>query len=565
MQRPTRLLTGSVAVCGLAIAALVGAPITSSADAPTLMASVTLPADPTLESTLGALVTPATGAPAGVTYTTTWSADGTTVLESPGLPLGLRYFGSSVSATVVATAPDGATQSLTSAPIGPLTRFADDSLLRSTSSAVSLDSTWSTRSGTYGALAGQVSVTQSWLRDGAAIDDSAASSHTFVAADRGHRLTHRIRVVQAGTGLDVHRDTGPTPVVGSVTGRIVIKASPYVRVGAGLDQFVTSLSPYPPASEASPLTTTTSWTRDGRVVPWPTNYGKNIGPHEAGSVVGVRLTVSGRLMTTTSLDATLPRVPGRPYLNGPSMNPFRAVYRVLSNGWVQEMRVDQSATGPYLWNRTFASGWGGMTLVASGGDLTNDGAMDLVARDSTGTLWSYSAGWVQTGARFKMGTGWNGMNLLVLGGDYDGDRFGDLLARRSSDGALLLYRGTGTGTLRAGTVLTTGFRNARTIVSVGDANGDGRSDLHAVWANGDLYFYAGRGNGTFAPGVRVGTGWQGMTRVLNGGDINADGKPDLYALDASNRLWVYRGTGTGSFGARFELKSSGGAMSRSIF
>ncbi|WP_076261039.1 FG-GAP repeat domain-containing protein [Intrasporangium flavum] len=565
MQRRTRLLTVSLAVSGLAVTALVVAPVARSADAPALMAAVTLPSDPPLDSTLGALVTPAPGAPADVSYATTWSADGATVLDGPGLPLGIRYFGSSVTATVVATAPDGSTQTLQSEPTGPLTRFATDSLLRSSTTAVSLDSTWPTRSGTYTAHAGKVTVAQSWLRDGTAIEASASSTHTFVAADRGHRLTHRVRVVQEGTGLDVHRDTGPTPVVGSLTGTGRLKVRDGVAVGAAPEPILESVTSYPPADESTGLTFSESWTRNGAAVPWPSNQGKWITSNEAGSVVGYRWRLSGPGYTGATIDAALPQVPGRPYTSTPGGDRLRDLFRRLPNGSLELMRLERSATGPYFWGQTFGTGWGGMTALATGGDLTNDGSMDVLARDSYGTLWTYSAGDVEYRRRFKVGTGWNGMNLLVLGGDYDGDGFGDLLARRGGDGALLLYRGTGAGTVRAGTVVTTGFRNARTLVSVGDADGDGRSDLHAVWPNGDLYFYAGRGNGTFAAGVKVGTGWQNMRRIIDGGDVNGDGRADLYALDASNRFWVYRGTGTGAFTTRSELRFSGGDFTASVF
>ena len=96
----------------------------------------------------------------------------------------------------------------------------------------------------------------------------------------------------------------------------------------------------------------------------------------------------------------------------------------------------------------------------------------------------------------------------------------DLLARRST-GELVFYPGRGLQGLGAGKVVAAStFRAAKRIVTIGDANGDGRADLHVQWAGGDLSFYAGRGDGTFASPVRVGTGWGSMTRLLAGRDLD---------------------------------------------
>jgi secreted trypsin-like serine protease len=79
------------------------------------------------------------------------------------------------------------------------------------------------------------------------------------------------------------------------------------------------------------------------------------------------------------------------------------------------------------------------------GDLTGDGRPDIIARDSSGALWLYkgtgsaSAPWA---ARTKVGTGWNAYNAFDAVGDITGDGKADLVARDSS-GTLWLYKGTG--------------------------------------------------------------------------------------------------------------------------
>ncbi|MCE3292399.1 MAG: hypothetical protein K0Q84_1336, partial [Arthrobacter sp.] len=50
------------------------------------------------------------------------------------------------------------------------------------------------------------------------------------------------------------------------------------------------------------------------------------------------------------------------------------------------------------------------TAIAAPGDLTGDGRADLVARDSSGVLWTYpGAGNALFGTRIRLGSGWNAM------------------------------------------------------------------------------------------------------------------------------------------------------------
>ncbi len=79
------------------------------------------------------------------------------------------------------------------------------------------------------------------------------------------------------------------------------------------------------------------------------------------------------------------------------------------------------------------------------GDLTGDGKADIVAKDKSGVLWLYKG----TGnykapfsSRTRVGGGWNTYNNIVSVGDIDIDGVTDLVARNKS-GALYLYKGTG--------------------------------------------------------------------------------------------------------------------------
>ncbi|WP_326729249.1 trypsin-like serine protease [Streptomyces phaeochromogenes] len=95
------------------------------------------------------------------------------------------------------------------------------------------------------------------------------------------------------------------------------------------------------------------------------------------------------------------------------------------------------------------------------GDLSGDGKPDLLVRSTDGTLWLYrGTGKEKTpwSARIKARTGWN-FTSYVSNGDVTGDGVADIMARDSS-GTLWLYRGTNkasTDLFATRTSLGTGF------------------------------------------------------------------------------------------------------------
>ncbi|MFF8845211.1 FG-GAP repeat domain-containing protein [Streptomyces sp. NPDC015127] len=158
------------------------------------------------------------------------------------------------------------------------------------------------------------------------------------------------------------------------------------------------------------------------------------------------------------------------------------------------------------------TGWGIYNKVFSPGNLAGAAADDLVARDGSGTLWLYLGyGDGRVTARKKIGTGWQIYNRIAGQGDLTGDGRADIVARDGS-GTLWLYKGTGSQTapFAARTKIGTGWNMFNALVSVGDIDLDGTTDLIARDTTGALYLYKGTGSATspFKPRVKIGTsGW----------------------------------------------------------
>ncbi|MEU9012134.1 FG-GAP-like repeat-containing protein [Streptomyces sp. NPDC048479] len=163
------------------------------------------------------------------------------------------------------------------------------------------------------------------------------------------------------------------------------------------------------------------------------------------------------------------------------------------------------------------AGFGQFDTMASPGDLTGDGRVDLVARQrSTGDLFLYAdngAGGLS--APVKIGAKWTGYRAVIGAGDLNGDGIGDVLAVDKAN-SLWRYDGSATGSLKPralvfGNNWAVG-RNA--FVGVGDLTGDGRNDLVSRNAVGDLLRNPGNGKGSFGSTVKIGAGWQRYTRLF---------------------------------------------------
>lgn len=211
--------------------------------------------------------------------------------------------------------------------------------------------------------------------------------------------------------------------------------------------------------------------------------------------------------------------------------------------------------------RWISAGWSGMNAVIRIGDLDRDGHEDVVAREAaTGRLWLYpgTAGG-GLGVRKQIGTGWNAMREISAIGDMNGDGYPDLLAVRAGDGKLLLYRGRAGAAVGNPTVVGgSGWTSMSELAGIGDLNRDGMVDLVARrTSDGALFLYGGVGTG-FRPRVQIGTGWTAMRDLVGTGDFDRDGYPDLAAVQKSTGiLFLYRGR-AGGVGSRIQLATGFG-------
>jgi stage II sporulation protein D len=204
------------------------------------------------------------------------------------------------------------------------------------------------------------------------------------------------------------------------------------------------------------------------------------------------------------------------------------------------------------------TGWSGMNQMLITGDMTGDGASDIVARNgTTGDIVLYpgdSAGWVSGGHTVRSGTPYT---LMAAPGDFSGDGHPDLMGVDPTDHNLYLLRGDDAGGVGAPVVIGTGWDVMDAIIGCGDINGDGYVDVLArVHATGELRIYYGNGAGGWVKSVALPGSYAGLRLLTVPGDLNADGRPDLLGVNGSGQLVRYLGTSTG-FGVGTVIWSRG--------
>ncbi|MFG2147223.1 FG-GAP repeat domain-containing protein [Streptomyces sp. NPDC048696] len=169
---------------------------------------------------------------------------------------------------------------------------------------------------------------------------------------------------------------------------------------------------------------------------------------------------------------------------------------------------------------------------------------------------------------FLVGGGWNIYDKVLSPGNLGGGKAGDLLARDSS-GTLWLYLGYGNGKLTSRYKVGGGWGQYTQIAGNGDLTGDGKPDIVARDGDGTLWLYKGTGNykAPFAPRTKIGGGWNTYNTLVSMGDVDLDGKTDLLARGNDGTLWLYKGTGNASapYKLRVKIGTGGWNTYRTLF
>ncbi|WUH93535.1 VCBS repeat-containing protein [Streptomyces sp. NBC_00433] len=119
-----------------------------------------------------------------------------------------------------------------------------------------------------------------------------------------------------------------------------------------------------------------------------------------------------------------------------------------------------TGTGTGYTSRTLvSSGWSGYNAIIGAGDMSGDGRADILARSTDGTLYLFKG----TGnaaapfaGRIKLSAGFGAYNKIATAGDIDGNGLADLLAVNSA-GTLYRFSAYGTGQFAAGVSLGNGW------------------------------------------------------------------------------------------------------------
>lgn len=225
---------------------------------------------------------------------------------------------------------------------------------------------------------------------------------------------------------------------------------------------------------------------------------------------------------------------------------------------------EAKGTGGFAAKFDLGGGYAGATLLAQANISNNQTGTDLYAVID-GTLY-YTA---ERGNDTKvLGIGWGQYTLLISVGNMGGTAHPDLLARDTT-GALWLYQGKADGTLSTRVLVrSAGWNGMDKLAGRGDYTGDGKADVIARSTAGALYVYPGSGTATaeavfantrYIVPAPTGGAWADYTNLVSVGDNDGDGKTDLIGVDSAGVLWLFKGTGTATapFAPRTQIGGSG--------
>ncbi|WP_234386578.1 FG-GAP repeat domain-containing protein [Streptomyces sp. ERV7] len=213
--------------------------------------------------------------------------------------------------------------------------------------------------------------------------------------------------------------------------------------------------------------------------------------------------------------------------------------------------VDRSGNS-YAYLPDYEGGFSPKMQIDEGqGGLKNGAQVDNDADGVADGIWKWNTQGTMTYEPYvelettTVGGGWNIYNTLLSPGNLGGAGAGDLLGRDSS-GNLYLYLGYGNGKLTSRYLVGGGWGQYTALAGNGDLTGDGKADIVARGGDGTLWLYKGTGNykAPFEGRTKIGGGWNTYNALVSSGDVDLDGTTDLLGRDAAGALYLYKGTGS---------------------
>ncbi|MFI8947039.1 FG-GAP repeat domain-containing protein [Streptomyces sp. NPDC053750] len=221
----------------------------------------------------------------------------------------------------------------------------------------------------------------------------------------------------------------------------------------------------------------------------------------------------------------------------PGDAPINPLYGVDKNGDLWGYDLDfEGGLEPRV---NVGYGWQDTRFITQA-DRDADGFADAIWEVTGDQL--YSAAWGEEGT--LIGKGWKIYDRLLSAGNLGGAAPDDMIARDGS-GVLWLYLGYADGKVAQRVKIGAGWNAYTHLAGKGDLTGDGKHDIVAKDGSGVLWLYKGTGNykAPFAPRTKIGAGWNMFNDLVSVGDVDIDGITDLIARDTAGALWLYKGTG----------------------
>ncbi|WP_250545807.1 GH25 family lysozyme [Paenarthrobacter sp. DKR-5] len=209
-----------------------------------------------------------------------------------------------------------------------------------------------------------------------------------------------------------------------------------------------------------------------------------------------------------------------------------------------------SSTGPFAGD---SNAWNGTYTNLQKFATTPDGAApqaaisstaDVVAADSNGALWDYSAnGAGGFSGRKQIGNGWTGLRSINVI-DWNGDGVLDIVAQWNT-GKVNVYLGNTSSGFNAGPVLaSSGWAGYQLTISY-PISSSYYPQIISRDNSGNLLLWRNNSGSTLSSPQQIGNGWAGLNMFMI--DYDGDGNQDVLAQDTSGYLKLFRMDGTGHF------------------